>query len=452
MGRVLIGVTAAALLAAPLAVVSSLSAAATPLSPEQAKARLAAPVIMTGAQFPAWSRFAAQGVAQPYPSGASQDGTGLRSAHNGTLSVPPDRRVGVDPSRIAAFSWSGTSWSEIPVQIDQRFPNFLANGRSTFSFYSGTDEELTYAWGGDTHSIGDESWKNVYGEDCVSRKARDVAEAETKLGKGIDLGPGETLADLLTSKQDPVATLDDDDEIVFMARDAGLEAGSTVAAPAGTSTTDLGQTVRIVDPLEPSASKFVYLFQRDGGSTFNASTSDVQMVRDANADEWVDRYSFAAGSGVKDPETLGSSNTGYGANLVGSVCRTATPNDGNVTTPDGTARASKDRFPRDGMTVTTPSYRASASGRWMVRGHQVAKPGQDGVYGPDLISRWKGRAFQQSPDSSISLVGFEDEQVNWEANASQLGWRQGAVRAIREVWGADSGTNVTKTRDLLPRR
>ncbi len=26
-----------------------------------------------------------------------------------------------------------------------------------------------------------------------------------------------------------------------------------------------------------------------------------------------------------------------------------------------------------------------------------------------------------------------------------LGWRTGPVRAIREVWGADSGTNVTKT-------
>jgi hypothetical protein len=67
------------------------------------------------------------------------------------------------------------------------------------------------------------------------------------------------------------------------------------------------------------------------------------------------------------------------------------------------------------------------------------------TYGPDLIDRWKGRAFQQSPDSAVSLVGFEDEQVNWEANSALLGWRQGPVRAIREVWGADSGTNVTKT-------
>jgi hypothetical protein len=80
----------------------------------------------------------------------------------------------------------------------------------------------------------------------------------------------------------------------------------------------------------------------------------------------------------------------------------------------------------------------------MVRGFQVRNPSGK-RYGPDLIDRWKGRAFQQSPDSTISLVGFEDEQVNWEANSALLGWRQGPVRAIREVWGADSGTNVTKT-------
>jgi hypothetical protein len=76
------------------------------------------------------------------------------------------------------------------------------------------------------------------------------------------------------------------------------------------------------------------------------------------------------------------------------------------------------------------------------------KPVEDEVvdaYGPDLVDRWKGRAFQSSPDSSVSLVGFEDEQVNWEANSALLGERTGPVRAIREVWGADSGTNVTKT-------
>ena len=35
--------------------------------------------------------------------------------------------------------------------------------------------------------------------------------------------------------------------------------------------------------------------------------------------------------------------------------------------------------------------------------------------------------------------------MNWEGNSALLGELEGPVRAIREVWGADSGTNVTKT-------
>ncbi|TMB93152.1 MAG: hypothetical protein E6J45_00420 [Chloroflexi bacterium] len=97
------------------------------------------------------------------------------------------------------------------------------------------------------------------------------------------------------------------------------------------------------------------------------------------------------------------------------------------------------------MTITTPTYRVYASGRWMVRELNVTAPTTQSSYGPNLISRWKGRAFQSSPDSSVSVVGFEDEQVNWELNDALLGWKVGPVRAIRETWGADSGTNVTKT-------
>jgi hypothetical protein len=105
------------------------------------------------------------------------------------------------------------------------------------------------------------------------------------------------------------------------------------------------------------------------------------------------------------------------------------------------------------MTVTTPTYQVRATGRWLIKDYRIAAPDTPGNPGdassfssrPNLITRWKGRAFQQSPDSKVSLVGFEDEQVNWEVNAALLGWKAGPVRAIREVWGADSGTNVTKT-------
>jgi hypothetical protein len=234
---------------------------------------------------------------------------------------------------------------------------------------------------------------------------------------------------------DPVPGLDDDDEIALRARDGGAQAPSGAPAPAGARD---GQTVTIADPLDPTHPRFVYLFRKAGGSSFSWQNGDVRMDRDATADQWIDRGSFAP----EDPQKLGTSNTGYGPNIPGPVCDAA----GNV------LRQSTDRFPSDAMTVKTPTYRLRATGRWMVRELNVRRPDKlttagtgDGLYGPDLIDRWKGRAFQQSPDSSVSVVGFEDEQVNWEANGALLGWRVGPVRAIREVWGADSGTNVTKT-------
>src|SRR5581483_8805740 len=352
-----------------------------------------------------WSRAPSDTECMPYPSGTMFGGSG-RDAHNGTVVVPPDPRTGVSVDQIVAYRWDGLQFVEIPVQVDQRYVYCLSNPPSSFSTYSGTDRELTYAW--DV-----ESWKKIDGQ----------CSATYPPGAG--------------PMADPVPTLDDDDEIVVMASDAGAQAPQAVLGPPGTSG---GHGVAIVDPLDQST-KFVYLFLKAGGSSFTASNGYVSYARDASADEWIDRFSFRR----DDTEVLGVSNTGYGPNLQGTVCRTAVYDASYPQVPDGTPRASTDRFPRDGVTVATSTYQWHASGRWMIRSLAVAKPGQPGVYGPDLVDRWKGRAFQQSPDSTISLVGFEDEQVNWEANSALLGERMGPVRAIREVWGADSGTNVTKT-------
>ena len=363
-------------------------------------ARATEAVVLTGAQLPAWSRLAAQGTAMPYPSGALD---GVRDAHNGELVVPPDARTGVPVEDIAAYSYVEGKWTEVPVQVDERFPYFLANANSDFGMYSGTDEELTYEW--DV-----ESWKKTAG----------VCNAEYAPGDG--------------PMEDPAETFDDDDEIAFMASDAGTQAPLQAEGPAGT--TDQRHEIKLVDPLDPASERFVYLFVKDGGSSFDATNGYVTYERDANANEYIDQNRFER----DDPELLGSSNGGYGPNLAGTVCGD------NLRTDDvETSYQSGDRFPRDGVTVTTDAYKWRASGRWMVREMHVAKPGQPGEYGPDLIDRWKGRAFQQSPDSSVSVVGFEDEQVNWEGNSTLLGELAGPVRAIRETWGADSGTNVTKT-------
>ena len=400
------------LLTAALGGVESVSAQST------TAARSVEPVVLKGAKLPSWSRLPAVGTSNPTPPPAVR----VRDAHYGVLQVPPDSRSGVPVEEIVAFRWDGTTFQEIPVQVDEMFPYFLANANSSFSVYSGTDKELTYEW--DT-----EAWKMTAGECFKEYPPDDPATPQNEAA----------------AMQDPVLTLDDDDEIAFMASDAGPRAPADALGPLGTGSNR--QEVAITDPLTGAVS-YVYLYLRPGGSDFHAGNGYVRYERDANADEYIDRFSFLRA----DPEVLGVSNTGYGPNLAGTVCRTAPGDDPDVTNdpdvPDGQPRPSTDRFPRDGVTVTTDSYRWRATGRWMVREMHIAKPGQPGVHGPDLIDRWKGRAFQQSPDGvfgDLTGVGFEDEQVNWEANSSLLGERTGPVRAIRETWGADSGTNVTKT-------
>lgn len=384
-------------------------------------------VVMTGAQLPGWAVLPAAGVGHPYPSGANITGQAdetealaflnvlrdplrlgeVRDAHNGTFIYPlagqqlPALAAVED---IAAWRWDGERFVEIPVQVDEKFPFFLANAGSTFSVYSGTDSELTYAW--DT-----ENWD-----------ARDNPD-------------NPCLATYPAGKRDPVPGLDLDDEIVFMASDAGGTAPLGQMPPGAVAV----QMVRLADALDPGTERVVYLTQQPGGSSFRGQQHYVSYQRQPGADQWIDRTFFRD----DDPEKLGTSNTSYGANRKGIVCPDGTP---------ASARESTDRFPRDGLVVTTDTYRWEATGRWMVRDIRIRAPGTDKPdwaqlkdSRPDLIDRWKGRAFQQSPDSTLSIVGFEDEQVNWEANATLLGERCGPVRCIRETWGADSGTNVTKT-------
>ncbi|MES2488895.1 MAG: neutral/alkaline non-lysosomal ceramidase N-terminal domain-containing protein [Pseudomonadota bacterium] len=402
--------------------------------------REAAPVILTGSQVLGLSVRSAQGVPYPYPSGANitgqSDETGqlsvldplrdplhlgeVRDAHNGIILYPSaddsNAPMGIPVERIAAYAWKGNAFVEIPVQVDQKFPFFLANAGSSFSVYSGTDEELTYQW--DV-----ERWSNADSSDPVAHFA--------------------------STMQDPVSGFDDDDEIAFMYSDAGAHA-LTLALPSDPNldTTYGVQEVALLDPLskDPTSTKFVYIGVKKSGvaNKWHGQSHYVSYTRDDNADQWIDRNFFRD----EDPQKLGTSNTNYGPNHHGKVA----PGNGYFGNPGactgtGANRLcdSTDRFARDGVTVTTDQYVWRATGRWMVREISVADPDHPGLYGSDLIDRWKGRAFQQSPDSIISLVGFEDEQVNWEANSTLLGERCGPVRCMREVWGADSGTNVTKT-------
>jgi hypothetical protein len=127
-----------------------------------------------------------------------------------------------------------------------------------------------------------------------------------------------------------------------------------------------------------------------------------------------------------------SSYDNYGNAAVGTYCDA----EGNPVGEDK-------RRPRDYAWITTPRYRFRYDGRWLMT--QVRVSGDGGqTYGRDLVDRWKARAFAQDPGSETPCCGFEEEDTNWGGSSTLMGERVGPVRAIRETWGADSGTNVVR--------
>ena len=211
---------------------------------------------------------------------------------------------------------------------------------------------------------------------------------------------------------DPVKGLDTDDELAFMAADTGPQAPSTAKRPHGTT------AVHEVAVLDPLTQKTNYLYVMLGKKpSFNADNGYVHYQRDANADQ------FALSQ---------SSYEDYGNAAVGPYCDAA----GNVI---GHGR----RRPIDTATITTNRYTYRYDGRWLMTDIRVSADGGQ-TYGPDLVDRWKARAFQQDRESKTPCCGYEEEDTHWGGSSTLLGERSGPVRTIRETWGADSGTNVVR--------
>jgi len=184
--------------------------------------------------------------------------------------------------------------------------------------------------------------------------------------------------------------------------------------------------VTVLDPLTGER-KYAYVMKASPGGpkpAFDASNGYVHYERDANAD----LFEFSE-----------SSYDNYGNAAKGVYCDA----DGNIVrNADGSPKVDK-RRPRDYAWVTTPRYRFRYDGRWLMTQVHVSPDGGE-TYGPDLIDRWKARAFAQDPGSETPCCGFEEEDTNWGGSSTLLGERSGPVRTIRETWGADSGTNVIR--------
>jgi hypothetical protein len=180
------------------------------------------------------------------------------------------------------------------------------------------------------------------------------------------------------------------------------------------------KAVKLTDATDPGSERWVYVARRGEKGPdpeYTAANGYVAYERDANADT----FAFSQ-----------SSYSNYGNARVGKHC----DEDGNVV---GEGR----RRPRDTATITTDRYRFRYDGRWLMSRVEISPDGGES-YGPDLVDRWKARAFAQDPGSETPCCGYEEEDTNWGGSSTLLGEKVGPVRAIRETWGADSGTNVVR--------
>jgi hypothetical protein len=425
------------------------------------------PVVLTGADFPGWTSGPETTARAPepptdyevydtqgsLPSGARSDcyQSDPKADANGSTdpshgdhncfqgSQLPVRTVlkGVPPQSLLGYRWDPKAgrFVQIPFQVDTKWEHYISNNASGFAFYSGTDEMLTYTFDQEPFRY-------------TSNPPFDPADPTTVCA--AQPPPGQP-----TATPDPNRYLTDIDEMAFMARDAGDVAPAGASLPAGIVQAN---QVRLLDPTSGTI-RYVYVME----SAMGAGGQPVVTAAYTAANSPYVRYSPDPNAGVLARSQSSYSN--YGNAPKGPACTIGPDGQPVPVVGQGFKLVNSayqldpatyvQRRTLDIATVRTPRYRfrygnaeTGLAGRWIMDGLQVSANDQglrNGRYGPSLIDRFKGRAFQQSPGGDTPCCGYEDEQVNWNGSSITMGVRTGPVRTIRVTWGSDSGTNVTRT-------
>ena len=362
-------------------------------------ARDTEPVVLTGADFGSWAVPANQTLRLPLLDLATPPEDPHNHYAEPNLDTASSTPAGVPTGQLLAYRWNRfiSRFEQIPFQVDERFERYLNNTASGFALYSGEDKHTTYAYDREGFRY------------TVDGPADDPCTARPASPEALD----------------PVAGLDTNDEVAFMASDAATRAPLGRPLPAGIVES---KEVVVADPLQPlAAPRYVYIMRAAANGprpAFNGSNGYVRYQRDARTAEY---FEFSESS----YDDYGNAKTGYYCDAAGNIVRNE----------DGTPKIGR-RRPRDTASITTSRYSYRYDGRWLMTAIRVSGDGK--TYGPDLVDRWKARAFQQDPSSDTPCCGYEEEDTNWGGSSTLLGERVGPVRAIRETWGADSGTNVIR--------
>lgn len=249
--------------------------------------------------------------------------------------------AGVAPGMLVAFKYEG-GWQQVPVQVDERRTQTFGqvyNNVMCASFCSGAQFAVS----------------NTF-----------YADAGTHTGA------------------DPDPTIDANDEIAFMAKDAGGQAPLSESEPPNTIA-GTGIEVTITDPLAPTEQGWVYLFEQDGMLSPGAGESYVAYNFNLLSGPYLSTYAHGDG-----------------------------PNPEN-------------------STVTTDYYNVHFSDRWQFDEQRITAGAATGV---DILDRQK----------ALFAPGFcgrsEDTFNGYLPDVAEGAFvinKSGPVRAIRSYVGANSG-------------
>jgi hypothetical protein len=203
-----------------------------------------------------------------------------------TLSRPSDpvvldgsalpKLLGGDPMHVVGFSWDGSAWHQVPVQIDKR----------------------DYVSPGQIYHLPSSSYPTLYGTTTSYKILVYTPPAS--------LSPGYTSSGTYTpSDSNPM--FDANDELSFLASDTGKQANTAVASPGGV-VASTREEVKATDPLNTSDVGYVYLFHSDtltGGSagTESPTTSVSTPARTRQPTRWGQVRSAPITRGVSTPST-----------------------------------------------------------------------------------------------------------------------------------------------------
>src|SRR5205823_5715797 len=179
------------------------------------------PLVLKGAEFGTWSVPANQTVQPPLidlaecPPGTDTNTCSHNEYADPAVDTASDSVQGVPVGQLLGYRWNGRRFVQIPFQVDEVFTRYLSNEASGFSIYSGQDQHTTYAY--DREGF--------------------------RYTKSDPANPCHAIA-ASPAMKDPVKGLDSNDEIAFMAADAGPQAPAGAIRPARIASV---KQVQIVD-------------------------------------------------------------------------------------------------------------------------------------------------------------------------------------------------------------